>query len=119
MSTVDFGINPYNNDVSVNNDVDDFMPSLASGVLLFSATTGAVARNGGASATATAATVTRNGGASATAAATVTRNVGAAAVVGPNIDSPVVDDSVQRLPSGQINQRYTRTTYRTVCYQVQ
>jgi hypothetical protein len=45
MSPVYFGINPYNDDVAVNNDVDDVMTSLASGVLLFSATTGAVARN--------------------------------------------------------------------------
>jgi hypothetical protein len=93
MSPVDFGINPYNDDVAVNNDVDDVMPSLASGVLLFSATTGAV---------------TRNGGASAAAAATTTRNVGAAAVVGPNIDSPVGADAVQRFPSGHIKQRQER-----------
>jgi hypothetical protein len=103
MSPVDFGINPYNDDVAVNNDVDDVMPSLASGVLLFSATTGAITLNGGASAA-----TTRNGGASAAAAATVTRNVGAAAVVGPNIDSPVGADAVQRLPSGQIKQDQER-----------
>jgi hypothetical protein len=47
MSPVDFGINLYNDDVAVNNDMDDVMPSLASGGLLFSATSGAVARNGG------------------------------------------------------------------------
>jgi hypothetical protein len=92
MSPVDFGANPYNDDVAVNNDVDDVMPSLTSGVLLFSSTTGAVARNGGASA----------------AAATVTRNVGAAAIVGPNIDAPVGAQAVQRLPSVQIKQRQER-----------
>jgi hypothetical protein len=115
-SPVDFGINPYNDDVAVNNDLDDVMPSLAYGVLLFSATTGAVARNGGASAAA-ATTVTRNGGASAAAAATtVTRNVGAAAVVGPNIDAPVGADAVQRLPSGQIKQRQERDCDMAVAY---
>jgi hypothetical protein len=98
MSPVDFGINPYNDDVAVNNDVNDVIPSLASGVLLFSAATGAIARNGGVT------TVTRNVG----AAATVIRNVGATSVVGPHIDAPVGDDAVQRLPSGQINQSQER-----------
>jgi hypothetical protein len=99
MSPVDFGINPYNDDVAVNNDVDDVIPSSASGVLLFSAATGAIARNGGVT------TVTRNVGA---AAANVTRNVGATTVVGPNIDAPVGADAVQRLPYGQIKQRQER-----------
>jgi hypothetical protein len=89
ISPVDFGINPYNDDVAVEDDVDDVMPSLASGVLLCSAATGAVARNGG-------------------AAAPITRNVGAAAVVGPNVDAAVGADAVQRLPSGQIKQRQER-----------
>jgi hypothetical protein len=53
MSPVDFWINPYNDNVAVNNDVVDVMPSLASGVSLFSATTGAVTRNDGAFAAAT------------------------------------------------------------------
>jgi hypothetical protein len=92
LSPVYLGINPYNDDVAVNNDVNDVMPSLSSGVLLLSATTGAVTRNGGASA----------------AAATVTRNVGAAAVIIPKIDAPVGADDVQRLPSGQIKQRQER-----------
>jgi hypothetical protein len=98
MSPVDFRINPYNDNVAVNNDVDDVMPSLASGALLFSATTGAVARNGGA------------------AAVTVTRNVGAAAVTGPNMDAPVGADAVQRLPSGHIKQRQERDCYMAVTY---
>jgi hypothetical protein len=58
MSPVYLGTNPYNDDVAVDDDVDDAVPSLASGLLLFSAATGAIARN-----------------------------VGAAAVVGPNVDA--------------------------------
>jgi hypothetical protein len=91
MSPVDFGINPYNDDVAVKNDVDDVMPAFTSGVLLFSAATGAVNRNGGAA-----------------AAATVTRNVGVAAVVSPNIDAPIGADAVQRFPYGQIKQHQER-----------
>jgi hypothetical protein len=91
MSPIDFGINPYNDDVAVENAVDDVIPSLASGLFLFSSATGAVAVNGG-----------------SVAAATVTRNVGAATVVGQNVDAAVGADAVQRFPSGQINQRQQR-----------